>query len=136
MFRRFASILAVALAALAIASLAPAANAGGHVDIKASAMPANIEAGKTVPVTFTIAWPGGEPVSNAHPIVVAKLGNRRLEVAARRTKRSGEYIADVKLPAQGAWTFVVDSKICGNTCTLSPVMAVAAVTAREKAASQ
>lgn len=136
MTRRSVPVLAALLAALALASFAPVAVAGGHVDIKASALPAKIEAGKSLPVTFAIRWPNGEPVSDARPVVVAKLGRDRVEVAARPTKRAGEYLAEVTLPREGAWSFVVDSKICGNTCTLSPVMALASASRKGATAAR
>lgn len=128
MFRRLAAVPAAVavLAVLAFASGPTRALAGGHVDIRASALPATVEAGKAMPVTFSIAWPNGEPVTDAKPAVVAKLGRQRLQVPARATRRAGEYVAEFKLPSEGAWTFVVESNICGNTRTLSPVMAVAA----------
>ena len=126
MFRRLVSLTALAL--VLAGALATAAVAGGRVDIAATSVPTKIVAGQPSELAFTIQWPNGEPVSNAKPVVYARSGKTKLEVAAVATKKAGSYVAVMNLPAKGQWSFEIDSKICGNTCKLSPVMALAAAT--------
>ena len=133
MMRR--TLAALAIVALAAFAASPAL-AGGHVDIKADAFPSQIEAGKTVNIGFTITFPNGEPLEDAKPVVRLHSGRRALEVPARPAKGSGAYIASVKVPSAGNWSVVVDSKHCGNTCTLSPITAMAVGTSKSRVASR
>lgn len=128
MIRRRTPFLAAVLAlALAAPTLTPvAAFAGGHVDIRPGALPSRLEAGKPVAVAFAMAYPNGEAVTDAAPTVVATLGRDRVEFPSRPGKRAGEYVADILLPRGGNWKLVVDSKICGNTCTLPAATVLAA----------
>jgi hypothetical protein len=123
------------LAALALVAFASPALAGGHVDIKANALPARIQAGQSVDVSFTITYPNGETVMDAKPIVRMRSGRRTLEVPARQMK-DGAYVASVKVPSAGSWSVVVDSRHCNNTCTLSPITAMAAGATKGKVAAR
>jgi len=124
MFRRLVSLAAFAL--ILVGALDTAALAGGRVDIAATSVPTKIVAGQPSELAFTIRYPDGEPVTGAAPIVYARCGKAKVEVAAVATKKAGSYVALMNLPNQGQWSFEIDSKICGNTCKLSPVMALAA----------
>ena len=134
MIRR--NIAALACAAAIVGFVATSAVAGGHVDIVANPLPKQIEAGKSVPVSFTIAWPGGEPVQDAKPVVRMKSGRRTVEARAHETKVRGTYLANVVVPASGEWSAMVDAKICGNTCTLNSVTAYAANGKKERVATR
>ena len=125
MFRRLVS--PVALALILAGALSTTALAGGRVDIAATSVPTKIVAGQPSDLVFSIRYPNGQPVKNATPVVIARCGKAKVEVAAVATKQAGSYVAHMNLPNQGQWQFVIDSKICGNTCTLSPVTALAAV---------
>ncbi len=104
---------------LGITLVAAAAFAGGHVDIKPSTFPGSLRAGKAIDVAFAMYYPNGEPVKNAHPVVWARCGDQQLEFKARPAKAAGSYVAAVKVPKEGTWAFMIDSRVCGNTCTLS-----------------
>ena len=123
-----------ALAAVALLGFASSALAGGHVDIKASAFPEKIDAGKSVDIAFTITYPNGEPVMDAKPVVRLSSGRRTLVVPARAVK--GGYAASVKVPKAGNWSVVVDSRVCGNTCTLNPITAMAVGATKERVAAR
>ena len=126
MFRRLVSLTALAL--VLAGALATAAVAGGRVDIAATSVPTRIVAGQPSEVAFSIRYPDGTPVTGAAPVVYARCGKTRLVVPAVAAKKAGAYVAQMNLPNQGQWSFEIDSKICGNTCKLSPVMALAAAT--------
>jgi len=126
MFRRLASLIALAL--VLSAALTTAARAGGRVYIAATSVPTRIVAGQPSELAFTIRYPNGEPVTGAAPVVYARSGKTKVEVAAVATKKAGSYVALMNLPAKGEWSFEIDSKICGNTCKLSSVTALAAAT--------
>lgn len=104
---------------LGLSLIASAALAGGHVDIKASAFPKSVQAGKALDVAFAMSNPNGAPVLDAKPIVVAQSGRTKIEFPASAGKTAGSYVAQVSVPKTGNWSFVIDSRICGNTCTLS-----------------
>jgi hypothetical protein len=125
MFRRLASLVALAL--ILGGTLAATSIAGGKVGIAATSVPTKIVAGQPSDLVFSIRYPNGQPVTNAAPIVYARQGKTRVEIAALATKQAGEYVAHMTLPAKGEWAFEIDSKICGNVCKLSPVTAMAAV---------
>lgn len=125
MTRRLVSLVALAL--ITAGALASTVVAGGRVDIAATSVPTKIVAGQPADLMFSIRYPNGQPVTGAAPIVYARSGKTRVEVAAVATKQAGSYVAHLNLPSQGQWSFEIDSKICGNTCKLSPVTALAAV---------
>ncbi|NOT33592.1 MAG: hypothetical protein HOP12_05400 [Candidatus Eisenbacteria bacterium] len=149
------SLLAVALVA-AVSISGSSARAGGQVNIRplgairaataaqlqpssagqAAVAAVRVEAGKEFDLPFELTYPNGEPVKNAHPIVIARSGRRVLEIHARPAKAEGVYQAQVKLPATGDWSLVIDARICGNTCTLSNVTALAAGTRQDRVAAQ
>jgi hypothetical protein len=126
MFRRLASLVAFAL--ILAGALASTSLAGGRVDIAATSVPTRIVAGQPADLMFSMRYPGGEPVNHAAPVVYARNGKTTITVAAVAVKRDGYYVAHLNLPNQGQWSFEIDSKICGNVCKLSPVMALAAAT--------
>jgi hypothetical protein len=126
MFRRLASLVTLAL--ILAGALVSTVFAGGRVDIAATSVPTKIVAGQPADLVFSIRYPNGNPVTGAAPIVCARQGKAKVEVAAVATKLAGEYVAHMNLPNQGQWAFEIDSKICGNVCKLSPVTALAAMT--------
>lgn len=111
---------------LGLSLIASAALAGGHVDIKPSAFPASLTAGKAVNVAFAMQYPNGKPVKNAKPLVWAGRGEQQISFMARPGKAAGSYVATVVVPEAGNWAFMIDAGICGNTCTLSKNTAVLA----------
>ena len=123
MFRAPGSLAALALAL----SLATAAVAGGRVDIHPGVVPTKLTARQAFDVPFTMQYPNGSPVKNAKPVVIARCGSITVESPAKAGAVAGAYVAQVTLPNQGAWTFEIDSKICGNKCALAPATAMAAV---------
>jgi len=126
MFRRLVSLTALAL--VLAGAFTTVALAGGRVDIAATSVPTKIVAGQPSDLMFSIRYPNGEPVNHASPIVYATQGKTKIAVQAVAVKRDGYYVAHLNLPNQGQWSFEIDSQICGNTCKLSPVMALAAAT--------
>lgn len=125
MTRRLAPLAVLAL--ITAAALATSSLAGGRVDIAATSVPTKIVAGQASDLVFSMRYPNGNPVTGAAPVVYARQGKTKIEVAAIATKQAGSYVAHMSLPNTGQWAFEIDSKICGNVCKLSPVMAVVAV---------
>jgi hypothetical protein len=123
MFRAFGSFVAFALAL----TLATTAAAGGRVDIHAGAVPSKIAAGQSFEIPFTMQYPNGSPVKQASPVLVARCGDVKVESNAKAGAVAGTYVATLKLPKQGAWTFEIDSKICGNKCALAPATVMASL---------
>jgi len=116
---------------LALAITAPGlALAGGHVEIKGASLPREVAVGKSVPVSFTVTYPNGDPCTMARPVVRLRSGRTSREFAALTTQEPGAYLASIKLPREGEWSVVIDARYCGNTRTLAPVTAVAAVASR------
>src|SRR5258705_3915911 len=118
MFRRLGSLVALAL--ILAGMLVSTVLAGGKVDIAATSVPTKIVAGQPADLAFMIRYPNGNPVTGATPVVYARQGRTRVEVAATATKLAGENVAHMNLPNQGQWAFEIDSTICGNACKLSP----------------
>ena len=123
MLKRLVSLAALCAALISLASLA---SAGGHVDIKTSALPSRIVAGTPVAVAFTVTYPNGQPVSRIKPLVIATLGDQKVVVNAKPTKSAGGYSAQLTLPSDGDWKIVVDSQYCNNTATMQAVKVLAA----------
>ena len=127
MIRRSLQALA---AAVLVAVFAGSAVAGSYVEIRAEALPRQIQAGKATTLAFTVSFPNGEPVTELKPVVRLSSGRVTREVRAIATKTPGAYLATVTLPRAGEWLVVVDSRHCGNTRTLAPVTAVTALASR------
>ena len=134
MIRR--TIAALCFAAAIVGVVATSAVAGGRVDLKGASVPKKFEAGRSVPVAFTLEWPNGEPVRDANPLVRMSSGRREIEVRAHETKTPGRYMANVTVPAAGNWAVLVESKICNNAWKVDQVTAVAAATKKERVAKR
>ena len=113
---------------LVAAALVPAAFAGGHATINVSGLPKSLVAGQPTTVEFTVHDAIGRPMSKLRPVLIATRGTEKVEVAAKRTRRAGQYAAAVALPSGGEWTLTLDIRYCGNTRVLRGVQVMAAAT--------
>lgn len=116
----------LALALLATLSSSALAQAGGHATIKVSELPRRFVAGETVVVNFTVHDALSHPMNKLQPLVIATLGDRRVQVAAKAVRKNGAYQAAVRFPSAGEWTLTVDSRYCGNTNVMRGVQVLAA----------
>ena len=99
------TFLLVAFGALLLA--APAF-AGGFATVGLAPPPAGIEPGDTWTATATILQHGRTPMDGLAPILTIRNGNVVETFPLEPTKTSGVYMAKVKFPSGGEWTYIVD----------------------------
>jgi len=99
-----AFLLAVS-AALVLA--APAA-AGGWATVGLGPPDSGLGAGDTWNAELTILQHGVTPLVGVSPVVKISKGGETHEFAAAPTGEAGVYLAKVKFPSEGSWTYQVD----------------------------
>ncbi len=96
----------IAVAVLALALSAGAAQAGGWATVGLSALPEGRAAGETWTVDLTVLQHGRTPLAGVRPALTIKnrsTGEQR-SFPARPTGETGVYRASVVFPSAGAWT--------------------------------
>jgi cytochrome c551/c552 len=98
--------------------------AGGWAVITLEDLPARVEAGKPLALTFTVRQHGIEALPGLKPSIVAVSGGRRFDTRAAATSTAGQYTAAIALPKAGEWVLTIDSGFIDSKLTLLPLTAV------------
>jgi hypothetical protein len=108
MIRRAAASLA--LTAVTLLVLAAPALAGGWAITSFDALPAEFRAGETYRLGYTVLQHGQTPVRNAQTAIRIRLqgGGETLSFPGRAEGAPGHYVAQVRFPTSGTWTWEVD----------------------------
>ena len=107
MLRR--SLLALAAALSLLFWAAAPTLAGGWAVTTLDAVPADLGAGQTYPIGYTIRQHGQRPFPGAETgIRIAAEDGRTQAFRARPEGEPGHYVAEVRFPAAGVWRWEVD----------------------------
>jgi hypothetical protein len=100
--------LVLMLAAAAALAVAGTASAGGWATAGVSPPPDDPTAGSGWDAKITILQHGQTPLMGVHPTIslIGKSGEKKT-FAAKATDEPGVYLAKVKFPAAGSWTYEV-----------------------------
>ena len=99
---------ALLLAVSAALLLAAPAAAGGFATVGLGPPDSGIGAGDTWNAELTILQHGVTPLVGISPMVKISKGGETHEFAAAPTGEAGVYLAKVKFPSEGSWTYQVD----------------------------
>lgn len=100
--------LLVSLAAVAALALAGTASAGGWATAGVSPPPDDPTAGSTWDAKITILQHGQTPLSGVSPtLTLIGDGGKRVTFPAKPTDEAGVYVAAVKFPTAGSWSYEV-----------------------------
>jgi hypothetical protein len=104
--------IAVAAAMLSVL-IAGVAQAGGRAHVTVLNAPKDIQAGKTIELTFAVnpEFPMAKD-RRLEPTVKAVCGNQVVTLTAVPLKAAHQYKAVFALPAAGEWVITVDSRFC------------------------
>src|SRR6185503_3133328 len=93
--------------------IAGVAQAGGRAHVTVLNAPKDIQAGKTIELTFTVnpEWPMAKN-RKLEPTVKAVCGDQVVTLNAVALKAANQYKAVFALPAAGEWIITVDSRYC------------------------
>jgi hypothetical protein len=111
------ALLLVVSAALVLA--APAA-AGGWATAGLGPPDSGLGAGDTWNAQVTILQHGVTPLVGVSPVVKISKGGETHDFPAAPTSEAGVYLAKVKFPSEGNWTYQVDDGF-GRTHSFAPV---------------
>jgi hypothetical protein len=120
MMRKIGLLLVIAL----LLALVPAVLAGGWAVVTLDEPPGEIHAGRPWTVSFRVLQHGETPVhrldanSPVEPLLVAEnpATGQRLEIEALPTKVTGQFVAEVTFPSDGAWTWtILPNPLAGET---------------------
>lgn len=111
-----AFLLAVSAALL----LAAPAAAGGWATVGLGPPDGGLGAGDTWNAEMTILQHGATPLVGVSPVVKISKGGETHEFAAAPTGKDGVYLAKVKFPSAGNWTYQVDDGF-SQTHSFAPV---------------
>jgi hypothetical protein len=101
--------LLLTLAAAAALAVAGTASAGGWATAGVSPPPDDPTAGSTWDAKITILQHGQTPLVGVQPTIsLTGSGGARKTFAAKATDEPGVYLAEVKFPAAGSWSYEVD----------------------------
>jgi hypothetical protein len=101
--------------------LPAAAAAGGFATVQLSSLPAGTDAGGTWTPTMTILRHGVTPLDGLQPSVrITDGAGTTRSFAARPAGTPGVYVADVRFPAAGTWSYEIWDGF-SQTHTYSPV---------------
>jgi hypothetical protein len=101
--------LLLTLAAVGALAVAGTASAGGWATAGVSPPPDDPTAGSTWDAKITILQHGQTPLVGVSPSVsLVGPGGKRETFAATATKEPGVYLAKVKFPSAGSWSYEVD----------------------------
>lgn len=103
-----------------------AAYAGGWAVITLDDLPAQLPTGQPVDLAFTVRQHGMTPVTDLHPVVTARSGDRDTRAAALPAGKPGRYAARLTVPRDGDWRITIDSDFGDSRVTLLPIRASAA----------
>ncbi|HKG11138.1 MAG TPA: FixH family protein [Gaiellaceae bacterium] len=100
--------LVLTLATAAALAVAGTASAGGWATAGVSPLPADPTAGSTWDAKITILQHGRTPLVGVQPTIsLVGSGGERKTFAAKATDEPGVYLAEVKFPAAGSWSYEV-----------------------------
>ena len=100
--------LLLTLAAVAALALAGTASAGGWATAGVSPPPDDPTAGSTWDAKVTILQHGQTPLTGISPTLSLNgKGGKRVTFPATETKEPGVYLAKVKFPSAGSWSYEV-----------------------------
>ena len=100
--------LLVSLAAVAALAFAGTASAGGWATAGVSPLPDDPTAGSTWDAKLTILQHGQTPLSGVSPtLTLIGDGGKRVTFPAKPTDEAGVYLASVKFPSAGSWSYEV-----------------------------
>ena len=100
--------LVLTLAAAATLAMAATASAGGWATAGVSPPPDDPTAGSTWDAKITILQHGQTPLVGVQPTIsLVGSGGERKTFAAKATDEPGFYLAKVKFPAAGSWSYEV-----------------------------
>lgn len=100
------------IAAFLLLAAPAVASADGLVTAKLSSTPDRVTAGKSWKVALTIKQQGRAPRSDLSPsIQIRDADGFTSTFPARPAKRAGRYLATVKFPRAGQWTYAIDDGV-------------------------
>jgi YtkA-like len=100
--------LVLTVAAAIVLAVAATASAGGWATAGVSALPSDPTAGSTWDAKITILQHGRTPLVGVQPTIsLVGSGGERKTFAAKATDEPGVYLAKVKFPAAGSWSYEV-----------------------------
>lgn len=99
---------ALLLAVSAALLLAAPAAAGGWATVGLGPPDSGLGAGDTWNAQMTILQHGVTPLVGVSPVVKITKGGKTLDFPATPTSEAGVYVAKVKFPSEGSWTYQVD----------------------------
>lgn len=100
----------------------PAVFAGGWAMVTMDELPAEVHAGETFTIGFTVLQHGETPVHDlgagypVEPLIVARTipTGERVEFEAFPTKKPGHFQADITLPSEGNWAWSITPRPFGE----------------------
>jgi len=114
------SMRAFLLAVSAALVLAAPAAAGGWASAGLGPPDSGIGAGDTWNAEVTILQHGVTPLVGVSPVVKISKGGETHDFPAASTGKDGVYLAKVKFPSEGSWTYQVDDGF-SQTHSFAPV---------------
>jgi cytochrome c2 len=83
--------------------------AGGWTVVTLDELPANVRAGEAFTVGFMVRQHGQHPVNVEEPAITAyhPASGETLYIAVRQEGETGHYVAEIVLPLEGRWTWIV-----------------------------
>lgn len=111
---------ALLLAVFAALVVAVPATAGGFATVGLGPPDGGLGAGDTWNAEMTILQHGVTPLVGVSPVVKISKGGETHEFPAAPTGEDGVYLAKVKFPSEGSWTYQVDDGF-SQTHSFAPV---------------
>ena len=111
---------ALLLAVFAALVVAAPATAGGFATVGLGPPDGGLGAGDTWNAEMTILQHGVTPLVGVSPVVKISKGGEMHEFPAAPTGEDGVYLAKVKFPSEGSWTYQVDDGF-SRTHSFAPV---------------
>ena len=111
---------ALLLAVFAALVVAAPATAGGWATVGLGPPDGGLGAGDTWNAEMTILQHGVTPLVGVSPVVKISKGGETHEFPAAPTGEDGVYLAKVKFPSEGSWTYQVDDGF-SQTHSFAPV---------------
>jgi hypothetical protein len=115
-------LLILPLLLLAVPAIA---HAGGFATTGLSSTPDGLKAGQPWKVELTILQHGSTPLPDLRPeVVTVDADGNRTTFAARPAARAGHYLARVRFPKAGEWTYLVYDGFNNATPTTYPAVVI------------
>jgi hypothetical protein len=99
-------------------------NAGGWAVVTVDDLPARIDAGRPLALTFTVRQHGRTPLGGLKASLDATSGSLKVAAQAVASQKPGQYTATIVVPGAGEWIVTIDSGFLGSRLTLLPLIAV------------